>query len=105
MKRKSTDNDTVFSDGDDADEIEDEEMDEPELEADEEIDKDRQASDEREIQELADEVDADVRFFVGESDLQLGRSAMIKVRGNFIKVFQELTSSLIDDKVGKANIS
>jgi len=105
MKRKSTDNDTVFPDGDNADEIKDEEMDEPELEANEEIDKGWQASDEREIQELADEVDADVRFFVGESDLKLGRSAMIKVRGNFIEVFQELTSSLVDDKVGKANIS
>jgi hypothetical protein len=49
------------------------------LEADEEVDKDRQASDEQEIQELADEVDADDRFFVGANDLELGRSAMNKV--------------------------
>jgi hypothetical protein len=71
----------MSSDGDDADEPEDEDMDEVELEADEEIDKDREASDEQEIQELADEVDADIRFFVGGSDLALGRSAMLKVRG------------------------
>lgn len=51
-------------------ESEDEEFDEVELEDDEEIDKDRQASDEQEIQALADEVDADVRFFVGASDLE-----------------------------------
>jgi hypothetical protein len=73
-KKKSTDNDAIFSDVDanDVDELEEEKMDEAELEADEEIDKDRQASDEREIQELADEVDTDIRFFVGASDLELG---------------------------------
>lgn len=79
-------------DADDVDELEEEETDEAELEADEEIDKDRQASDEREIQELADEVDADIRFFVGASDLELGRSAMTKVRGKSVCVFHELTS-------------
>jgi hypothetical protein len=63
-----------------------------ELEADEEIDMDRQASDEQEIQELADEVDADVRFFVGSSDLELGQSAMSKVRGHFTSTFYKLMS-------------
>ena len=84
----------IFSDvdADDADEIEDEETDEADEEADEEIDKDRQASDEREIQELADEVDADIRFFVGASDLELGRSAMTKVRGKSTRIFHGLTS-------------
>lgn len=84
----------IFSDvdADDADEIEDEETDEADEEADEEIDKDRQASDEREIQELADEVDADIRFFVGASDLELGRSAMTKVRGESTRIFHGLTS-------------
>jgi hypothetical protein len=61
-----------------------------ELEADEEIDIDWQASDEQEIQELADEVDADVRFFIGSSDLELGRSAMSKVRGRFTSAFYKL---------------
>ena len=70
----------MSSDGDDADEPEDE-VDEVELEEDEEIDKDREASDEQEIQELANKVDADIQFFVGGSDLALGRSAMLKVRG------------------------
>jgi hypothetical protein len=80
--------------GDDTDELEDEEVDETEFEADEEVDTARQASDEQEIQELVDGVDADVRFFVGASDLELGRSAMIKVCGNIISVkIQGLTSS------------
>jgi len=79
-------------DADDVDELEDEDPDETELEADEEIDKDQQASDEWEIQELADEVDADIRLFVGASDLELGRSAMTKVRGKSVRVFHELTS-------------
>jgi hypothetical protein len=79
-------------DADDVDELEEEETDEAELEADEEIDKDRQASDEREIQELADEVDTDICFFVGASDLELGRSAMTKVHGKSVRVFHELTS-------------
>jgi len=79
-------------DADDVDELEEEETDEADEEADEEIDKDRQASDEREIQELTNEVDADIRFFVGASDLELGRSAMTKVRGKSVHVFHELTS-------------
>jgi hypothetical protein len=68
-------------DDEDAEESEDEELVEEELEADEEVDEDRRASDEREIEELANEVDPDLRFFVGASDLELGRSAMTKVRG------------------------
>jgi len=81
-------------DANDADEIEDEELEEVDEEADEdeEIDEDRQASDEREIQKLADEVDADIRFFVGTSDLELGRSAMTKVRAKSIRIFHGLTS-------------
>jgi hypothetical protein len=67
-------------DSDDVEELEDEEPVEEELEADKEINEDRRASDEGEITELAGEVDADVRFFVGASDLELGRSAMTKVR-------------------------
>ena len=68
-------------DGDDADKPKDEDMDKVELEADEEIDKDWEASDEQEIQELTDEVDANIQFFVGGSDLALGWSAMLKVCG------------------------
>jgi hypothetical protein len=60
---------------------------------DEEVDMDRQASDDQEIQELANEVDSDIRFFVGVSDLELGRSAMTKVRGRLTRrLLQELTS-------------
>ena len=76
---------------DDIEEDEDEEPAEPELEVDEEIDLNRQASDEHEIEELANEVDADVRFFVGMSDLELGRSAMTKVCGKLIGILHELT--------------
>ena len=91
MKHKLTENDMIFSDEDDADEVENEETDEAELDANEEIDKDWQVSDEREIQELVDKVDADVRFFVGASDLELGWSAMIKVCGKPVNAFHELT--------------
>ena len=72
----------------DAEDPEDEE-----LEADEEVDEDRRASDEWEIEELANEVDADLRFFVGANDLELGRSAMTKVRGQLTGILYELTSS------------
>lgn len=71
----------MFSDSDDADELDDEEMDEVDLEADKEIDKDQEVSDKQEIQELADEVDADIQFFVGRANLELGWSAMLKVCG------------------------
>jgi hypothetical protein len=80
-------------DGEDVEELEDEEPVEEELEADEEIDQDRRASDEQEIEQLANEVDADIRFFVGASDLELGRSAMTKVRSKLIGILHELTSS------------
>ena len=63
-----------------------------ELEVDEEIDMDQQASNEQEIWELADEVDADVRFFIGSSDLEIGRSAMSKVHGHFTNAFHKLMS-------------
>ena len=52
-------------DGEDVEEPEDEELVEEELEADEEVDKDQRASDEKEIEELANEVDANIHFFVG----------------------------------------
>ena len=80
-------------DDEDGEEPEDEDLVEEELEADEEVDEDRLASDEREIEELANEVDADLRFFVGANDLELGRSAMTKVRGQLTGVLHELTSS------------
>ena len=80
-------------DSNDVEEPEDEASVEEELEDDEEVDEDRRASDEREIKELANEVDADFRFFVVESDLELGRSAMTKVRRKLIGNFYKLTSS------------
>lgn len=72
-------------------ELEDEEPEE--LEADEEVDEDRRASDEKEIEEVGKEVDEDIRFFVGASDLELGRSAMVKVRSKLIGILRELTLS------------
>ena len=80
-------------DDDDDEEPEDEDLVEEELEADEEVDADHLASDEREIEELANEVDADLHFFVGASDLELGQSAMTKVRGQLTGVLHELNLS------------
>ena len=80
-------------DSEDVEEPEDEEPVKEELEADEEIDEDQRASDEKEIEELGKEVDADIRFFVGASDLELRRSAMTKVHSKFIGVLHELTLS------------
>ena len=80
-------------DSDDVEESEDEELVEEELEADEEVDEDRRASDEKEISELANEVEADIRFFVGASDLELGRSAITKVRSKLIDILCKLTLS------------
>ena len=80
-------------DSEDVEEPEDEELVEEELEADEEVDEDRRASNEREIEEIVNEVEADIRFFVGESDLKLGQSAMVKVRSKFIVILRELTLS------------
>ena len=80
-------------DDDDDEEPEDEDLVEEELEADEEVDADHLASDEWEIEELANEVDADLRFFVGASDLELGRSAMTKVCGQLTGVLHELNPS------------
>ena len=80
-------------DSEDVEELEDEEPEEGELKDDEEIDEDRQASDENEIEEVAKEVDTDIRFFVGASDLELGRSAMTKVCSKLIGFLRELTSS------------
>ena len=70
-------------------ELENEEPVKEELEAD---DKDQQASDEKEIEELANKVDADIHFSVGVSDLKLGQSAMTKVCSKLIGILRELTS-------------
>ena len=97
------DNDVIFSDVDanDADKIEDEELDE----ADEEIDKDQQASDEWEIQELANEVDVDICFFVRASNLELGQSAMTKVCGKSIRIFHGLTLCRLQSWQSKYSIA
>lgn len=87
---KSRSGNSVNSDSDD-EELEEEESADADLEMDEKVDVDRQTSDDQEIQELANEVDSDVRFFVGTSDLALGRSAMTKVHVRFIGVFRKLT--------------
>lgn len=57
----------------------DDEMDDEELEAANETDKDRQASDDAEIQDLAREVDEDARFFVSTAERKLGEAALLKV--------------------------
>ena len=80
-------------DSDDVEEPENEASVEEKLEDDEEVDEDWRASDEREIKELANEVDADFRFFVAASDLKLGQSAMTKVCHKLIGNFYKLTSS------------
>ena len=92
VKQKSAN--LVISDSDDIDveEPEDEETTELDLEVNEEVDMARQASDDQEIQELANEVDSDIRFFVGESDLELGWSAMTKVCRRLTGVYPKLTS-------------
>jgi hypothetical protein len=63
----------------DEDEEDEGELDEKELEAQAEVDKDREASDDAEIQDLAKEVERDIRFIVGAADAALGRSALLKV--------------------------
>jgi len=44
-----------------------------------EVDKDREGSDDAEIEDLAQEVKNDVCFFVGAADIALGHSALLKV--------------------------
>ena len=92
VKQKSAN--SVISDSDDIDveEPEDEETTELDLEVDEEVDMAQQASDDQKIQELANEVDLDICFFVGASDLELGRSAMTKVHRWLTGVYPKLTS-------------
>jgi hypothetical protein len=63
----------------DAEDLGDDELDDEELEAQAELDKDREASDDAEIQDLAEEVERDAQFFVGAADSALGRSALLKV--------------------------
>jgi hypothetical protein len=59
--------------------MDDDEMDDEDLEAANEIDKDRQASDEAEIQDLARDVDEDMQFFVATAERKLGQAALVKV--------------------------
>jgi hypothetical protein len=63
-----------------ANEPDDDDMDDEDLEAVKEMDKDRQASDEVEIQDLAQEVDEDMQFFVATGECRLGETALLKVR-------------------------
>ena len=53
--------------------------DEEDLEALAEVDKDHEASDDTEIQDLAKEIERDVHFIVGAADATLGHSALLKV--------------------------
>ena len=62
-----------------ADEIDEDEMDNEDLEATKEMDKDCLASDEAEIQDIAQEVDEDMRFFVATGERKLGEAALLKV--------------------------
>ena len=59
--------------------MDDDEPDDEELEAQAELDKDREASNSAEIQDLAEEVERDARFFVGAAESALGRSSLLKV--------------------------
>ena len=54
-------------------------MDDEDLEATKKTDKDRQASDEAEIQDLAQEVDEDMQFFVATGEHKLEEAALLKV--------------------------
>ena len=80
-KRKSNDGDDSTGDwiGLPADEIDEDEMDDEDLEAIKEMDKDRQASDEAEIRELAQDVDEDMQFFFATGERKLGEAALLKV--------------------------
>jgi hypothetical protein len=59
--------------------MEENEMDNEDLEALEEMDKDCEASNDAEIQHLAQEVDEDMQFFVGTGEWKLGEAALLKV--------------------------
>ena len=63
----------------DAKDLGDDELDDEELEAQAELDKDHEVSDDAEIQDLAKEVERDAQFFIGAADSALGRSALLKV--------------------------
>ena len=65
--------------GGDPDDSDDDEPDDEELEAQVEVDKDHEASDDAEIEDLVQEVENDVHFFVGAADVALGCSALLKV--------------------------
>ena len=54
-------------------------MDDEDIEAAKEMDKDRQASDEAEIQELVQEVDEGMEFFVAARKHKAGEAALLKV--------------------------
>lgn len=55
--------------------MDEDEMDDKDLEAAKEMDKDHQASDEAEIQDLAQEVDKDMQFFCCNRRVQTWRSS------------------------------
>jgi hypothetical protein len=81
-KRKSNDGDDSAGDWINtlpANEMDEDEIDDEDLEAAKEMDKDRQASDEAEIQDLAQEVDEDMQFFVATGERKLGEAALLKV--------------------------
>ena len=82
-KRKRNDSDDSAGNWVDTapvDEMEENEMDDEDLEAIKETDKDREASDEAEIQDLSQEVDEDMQFFVATAERKLGEAALLKVR-------------------------
>jgi hypothetical protein len=54
--------------------MEEDELDDEDLEAMKEMDKDHEASDEAEIQDLSQEIDKDMRFFVATGEQKLGEA-------------------------------
>ena len=59
--------------------MEEDEMDDEDLEAMKEMDKDREASDKAEIQDLSWEVDEDMWFFIAMGERKLREVALLKV--------------------------
>jgi hypothetical protein len=81
-KQKSNDNDDSAGDWintSPANEMDEDEMDDEDLKAAKEMDKDHQASNEAEIQDLAQEVDKDMQCFVATGERKLGKAALLKV--------------------------
>jgi hypothetical protein len=81
-KRKSNDGDDSagnWIDTSPANEIDEDKMDDKDLEAAKEMDKDCQASNQAEIQDPAQEVDEDMQSFVATGERKLGEAALLKV--------------------------